>query len=126
MNLRTVDGFSFAPHDRVRIGGRTMLRPGISLVGREATVFAVGGWCPAGHAQVIVDGEILKEDGGARVLLVNVPFEHLELLAIEQDEPASPFRPRLAPAESSEETSDEEPEPAPEPPENAPKGLRLV
>jgi hypothetical protein len=136
MALRPVDDSfgedvsGFAPHDRVRIGGRTMLRPGYSLVGREGTVFAVGGWCPANHAQIIVDGETVEEDGGARVLLVNVPLAHLEKLApraLEADEPL-PFRPRLTPLESADEPQSvpQEATPDSEPDNTPPSGLRLV
>ena len=139
MSLRSVDdsfgedASGLVPHDRVRIGGRTMLRPGYSLVGHEGTVFAIGGWCPANHAQIIVDDEVVEEDGGARVLLVNVPLAHLEKLAPRSlavgDEPL-PFRPRLTPL-----TTDEAPEEAPEAPDlpetpapddAPPSGLRLV
>ncbi|HEX8551786.1 MAG TPA: hypothetical protein VF681_09550 [Abditibacteriaceae bacterium] len=127
------DTSGLAPHDRVRIGGRTMLRPGFSLVGHEATVFAIGGWCPPGHAQVIVDGEVVEEDEGARVLLVNVPLEHLELIAprVEKVEEAPhPFRPRLAPVqpeESADDPFDDAPDTPPDDsPDDAPKGLRLV
>ena len=142
MKLRTVDDSfgseddpGFVPHDRVRIGGRTMLRPGHSLVGHEGTVFAVGGWCPPGHAQIIVDDEVVEENGGARVLLVNVPLAHLEKLAPRNAEVPNlplPFRPRLTPLEPSASGATEEPvedtarETAPEPEDSPSSGLRLV
>ena len=130
------DKSGFRPHDRVRIGGRTMLRPGHSLVGHEGTVFAVGGWCPPGHAQIIVDDEVVEEDGGARVLLVNVPVAHLEKLAptgaaAEAAPETNPFKPRLTPLDGPDaveepakvEAEPETPEPAPDGPHS---GLRLV
>lgn len=128
------DNSGLVPHDRVRIGGRTMLRPGYSLVGREGTVFAVGGWCPPNHAQIIVDEEVVEEDGGARVLLVNVPLAHLEKLApraLEPDADPLPFRPRLTPFEAANEAADEadnaEATPDnPAPDDAPPSGLRLV
>jgi len=140
------DKSGFAPHDRVRIGGRTMLRPGHSLVGREGTVFALGGWCPPGHAQIIVDDEVVEEDGGSRVMLVNVPVAHLEKLASrggeKADEESHPFRPRLTPVDAvavdvvpvdtlpvdaAEDSDPKEGVAQPESPEPAPpSGLRLV
>lgn len=132
------DKSGFRPHDRVRIGGRTMLRPGHSLVGHEGTVFAVGGWCPPGHAQIIVDDEMVEEDGGARVLLVNVPVAHLEKLAprgaaAESAAETHAFKPRLTPLDGPDAAEEpakadvpaeaESPEPAPDAP---PSGLRLV
>lgn len=128
-----------------------MLRPGYSLVGMTGTVFAVGGFVPAGHVQVVVDGEVVDDDGGARVLIVNVPSAHLELLAPPQPEAAAPEATPAAPAftmvakqkpkkvaadadkqpaAAGEEAKPAPPEQSPDEPENGepekPFGLRLV
>ncbi|HEX8834989.1 MAG TPA: hypothetical protein VF719_12350 [Abditibacteriaceae bacterium] len=121
----------FKPHDRVRIGGRTMLRPGYSLVGMSGTVFGTGEFAPPGHVQIIVDGEVVEDKDGARVLLVNVPSLHLEHIgpqsmadnAAPDEEPAIAPPTMLPPSNTQEHSPVDEPENLPEPPRG---GLRLV
>lgn len=90
-------------HDKVIIGGRTMLRPGYSLVGKSGTVFALG----SAHddvCQVMVDDEIMEApDGGQMALVVNVPIMYLTMVEANADEESS----------------------APEPSESRP-GLRMI
>ncbi len=72
--------------DRVEIGGRTMLRPGFSLVGLGGMVWVSAPGAPAGTVSVVVDWlafDYTEENGyeeGSLPPLVNVPAEHLILL----------------------------------------------
>lgn len=97
----------------VEISGRTMLRPGFSLVGLTGIIFPTASNAPAGSATVAVDWErhgYTEANGyppGALPLWVNVPVMHLVLI-----EPGPPPLP------------EEEPEDEPPPPER-PK-LRLI
>lgn len=77
------DAASFKPGDRVEIGGRTMLRPGFSLVGLTGVVFASAPNVPEGCLTVAVDWPAHgynEENGypdGSLPLFVNVPMAHL-------------------------------------------------
>lgn len=72
--------------DRVEIGGRTMLRPGFSLVGLSGMVFPSAPNAPAGTVAVKVDWlefDYTEENGYPADSLppvVNVPSDHLILL----------------------------------------------
>lgn len=72
--------------DRVEIAGRTMLRPGFSLVGLAGMVFPSAPDAPAGTVAVRVDwlGFDYTEENGypadSLPPVVNVPAEHLILL----------------------------------------------
>ena len=69
--------------DRVEIGGRTMLRPGFSLVGLTGVIFPSAPNVPADCVTVAVDWQAHgynEETGypdGSLPLFVNVPHEHL-------------------------------------------------
>ncbi|PQV64809.1 hypothetical protein B1R32_10376 [Abditibacterium utsteinense] len=77
------DSPTFKPGDRVEIGGRTMLRPGFSLVGLTGVVFASAPNVPDGCLTVAVDWPAhgyTEENGyadGSLPLFVNVPAAHL-------------------------------------------------
>jgi hypothetical protein len=119
------DNASFKPHDRVVIGGRTMLRPGYSLTGMSGTVFAVGGFCPPGQVQVIVDDETVDEADGSRALVVNVPTLHLthlspQLITVEQTTDSELSSESASPEAPSGNTDPEDDDTPP------PMGLRLV
>ncbi len=72
--------------DRVEIGGRTMLRPGFSLVGLSGMVFPTAPNAPAGTVSVKVDWlefDYTEENGypeGSLPPVVNVPADQLILL----------------------------------------------
>lgn len=72
--------------DRVEIGGRTMLRPGFSLVGLSGMVFPTAPNAPAGTVSVAIDWlefHYTEENGypeGSLPPVVNVPPDHLILL----------------------------------------------
>lgn len=69
--------------DRVEIGGRTMLRPGFSLVGLTGIIFPNAPNSPAGCLTVAVDwvahgyNEASGYPDGSLPLFVNVPAQHL-------------------------------------------------
>ncbi len=69
--------------DRVEIGGRTMLRPGFSLVGLTGVIFPSAPNVPDGCLTVAVDWPghgYTEENGypeGSLPLFVNVPAAHL-------------------------------------------------
>ncbi len=69
--------------DRVEIGGRTMLRPGFSLVGLTGVIFPSAPNVPDGCLTVAVDWPghgYTEENGypeGSLPLFVNVPSAHL-------------------------------------------------
>ncbi len=69
--------------DRVEIGGRTMLRPGFSLVGLTGIIFPNAPNAPAGCLTVAVDwvahgyNEESGYPDGSLPLFVNVPAPHL-------------------------------------------------
>jgi len=78
---------SFKFGDRVEIGGRTMLRPGFSLVGLAGMAwFPTAPGAPAGTVSVLVDWlafDYTEENGypaDSLPPIVNVPAEHLFLL----------------------------------------------
>lgn len=74
---------SFKFGDRVEIGGRTMLRPGFSLVGLTGVIFPSAPNVPDGCLTVAVDWPghgYTAENGypeGSLPLFVNVPAVHL-------------------------------------------------
>ncbi|HEX8463326.1 MAG TPA: hypothetical protein VF627_01795 [Abditibacterium sp.] len=114
--------------ERVEIGGRTMLRPGFSLVGLTGIVFPTAPNAPAECLTVAVDwiGHGYTEEAGypdgSLPLFVNVPVAHLTPAQAPQPpkvepkpvKPASKF-PHAKPAKP----------PGDEPEEERPK-LRLV
>ena len=71
---------------RVEIAGRTMLRPGFSLVGLTGMVYLQAPGAPAGCTTVIVDWKAhgyTPENGYAEDSLpplINVPTQHLEIV----------------------------------------------
>lgn len=78
------------PLSRVEIGGRTMLRPGFSLVGLSGLVFPSAPNSPPGCATVVIDWQghgYTPESGypeGTLPPSVNVPIEHLRVLSAEE------------------------------------------
>ena len=72
--------------DRVEISGRTMLRPGFSLVGLAGMVFPTAPNAPAGTVSVAIDwlafdySEANGYPEGSLPPVVNVPADHLILL----------------------------------------------
>lgn len=64
--------------ERVTIGGRTMLRPGFSLVGLEGIVAPSIPGAPAGCTTVLIDWKSRGYDDDDLPLLINVPTEHLQ------------------------------------------------
>ncbi|HVF85717.1 MAG TPA: hypothetical protein VM821_07025 [Abditibacteriaceae bacterium] len=109
--------------DRVVIGGRTMLRPGFSLVGLEGIVMPLAPQVPPGCLTVLIDwqGQGYQNEDGDLPLFVNIPTAHLEpaadKTAPEEKEEAQPMRPILGlvrPQPGIDETvTDEAPEEAP-------------
>jgi hypothetical protein len=80
--------------DKVVIGGRTMLRPGFSLVGFTGTVVESAANAPAGTLTIKIDWqEAGYEDGTNLPEMVNVPTIHLS--APEPVETEPPKRPVL-------------------------------
>ena len=81
--------------DRVLIGGRTMLRPGFSLVGLEAVVMPTFPNAPEGCVTVQIDWKGAGYDEEKYDDLppfINVPFAHLErVTAKEEDTHAAPI-----------------------------------
>ena len=64
--------------DKVVIGGRTMLRPGFSLVGFTGTIVESAPNAPAGTSTVQIDWqEAGYKDDPTLPALVNVPSVHL-------------------------------------------------
>lgn len=115
--------------DRVEIGGRTMLRPGFSLVGLTGVIFPSAPNAPAGCFTVAVDWVAhgyTAEAGfpdGSLPLFVNVPVPHLSPAAPPEDvsqQPKPKFKPRneLRP----ETLVEADPEPAPQTPPAPPSG----
>jgi hypothetical protein len=80
--------------DRVLIGGRTMLRPGFSLVGLEAVVMPTFPNAPEGCATVKIDWEGAGYDLAEYDDLppfINVPIVHLDPVAVTGEaEPSAP------------------------------------
>lgn len=64
--------------DVVTIGGRTMLRPGFSLVGLQGVVMPSAPNTPAGCTTVLVDWENAGYEDDNLPLFVNVATAHLE------------------------------------------------
>ena len=74
--------------DRVLIGGRTMLRPGFSLVGLEAVVMPTFPNAPEGCVTVQIDWKGAGYDEEKYDDLppfINVPFAHLEPVTATDD-----------------------------------------
>lgn len=98
---------------RVRVGGRTMLRPGFSLVGLEGIVVPSAPNTPQGCLTVAVDwqaGGYTQENGydtDSLPLFVNVPQEHLEIVT--EEEAAAAAQANTRPALSI--VKDDTPEP---------------
>ncbi len=66
--------------DKVMIGGRTMLRPGFSLVGFTGTIVESAANAPAGTLTVKIDWqEAGYDDTTGLPAMVNVPTVHLSL-----------------------------------------------
>jgi len=85
----------FKLNDRVRIGGRTMLSPSVSLVGLTGRVVSSRADAPPGTVAVWVDWE----EGGYTDTdelpsVVNVPGQHLEM--VEVNTPTLTLEPPLA------------------------------
>jgi hypothetical protein len=82
----------------VEIGGRTMLRPGFSLVGLTGILFKAANGAPAGTMTVAIDwprhGYTPESgyDDGSLPLFVNIPTEFLTAIPA-PDEPQPPSKP---------------------------------
>ena len=73
--------------DKVVIGGRTMLRPGFSLVGFTGVIVESAANAPAGTLTVQIDWqEAGYEDTGNLPVFVNVPAIHLSPPEPEKEE----------------------------------------
>ena len=95
---------SLAFGTRVEIGGRTMLRPGFSLVGLTGMVYLSAPGVPPGCTTVIVDWKAhgyTPENGYAEDSLpplVNVPTLHLTIVGQGEVAPAEPeVKPKFVP-----------------------------
>lgn len=88
---------------RVEIGGRTMLRPGFSLVGLTGMVYLPAPGAPPNCTTVIVDWKAhgyTPENGYPEDTLpplVNVPTQHLEIFEGEVEEPEVKPKPKFVP-----------------------------
>ncbi len=88
---------------RVEIAGRTMLRPGFSLVGLTGMVYLSAPGIPPGCTTVIIDWKAhgyTPENGYAEDSLpplVNVPTQHLEVFEGEVEEPEVKAKPKFVP-----------------------------
>ena len=88
---------------RVEIGGRTMLRPGFSLVGLTGMVYLPAPGIPPGCTTVIVDWKAhgyTPEAGypdGSLPPLVNVPTPHLQITTGEVETPEVQPKPKFVP-----------------------------
>ena len=88
---------------RVEIGGRTMLRPGFSLVGLTGMVYLTAPGTPPGNTTVIVDWKAhgyTPESGyaeGSLPPIVNVPTEHLSVFEGEVETPEVQPKPKFVP-----------------------------
>jgi hypothetical protein len=91
---------------KVEISGRTMLRPGFSLVGLTGMIYLTSDNAPEGCQTVLVDWlkhGYTPEAGypeGSLPLLVNVPTAHLSLelteeKPVEEKPEKKPFAPKL-------------------------------
>ncbi|RYG68669.1 hypothetical protein EON80_11170 [bacterium] len=114
--------------DRVEIGGRTMLRPGFSLVGLTGIVFPTAPNAPAGCLTVAVDWQAHgynAESGypeGSLPLFVNVPEAHLTSATEVEEVKAKPkFQSKSQFKELSGQADETSPEKAPESVPVAPK-----
>ena len=88
---------------RVEIGGRTMLRPGFSLVGLTGMVYLTSPGTPPGCTTVIVDWKshgYTPEGGyeeGSLPPMVNVPTQHLTIFEGEVETPEIKPKPKFVP-----------------------------
>ena len=88
---------------RVEIGGRTMLRPGFSLVGLTGMVYLTSPGTPPGCTTVIVDWTshgYTPEGGyeeGSLPPMVNVPTQHLTVFEGEVETPEIKPKPKFVP-----------------------------
>ena len=88
---------------RVEIGGRTMLRPGFSLVGLTGMVYLQSPGTPPGCTTVIVDWKShgYTPEGGypedSLPPMVNVPTQHLQVFEGEVEEPEPEVKPKFVP-----------------------------
>ena len=88
---------------RVEIGGRTMLRPGFSLVGLTGMVYLPAPGSPPGTTTVIVNWKAhgyTPENGYAEETLppmVNVPTQHLTVFEGEVETPEIKAKPKFVP-----------------------------
>jgi hypothetical protein len=129
--------------DRVEIGGRTMLRPGFSLVGLTGIVYPTAPNAPAGCLTVAVDWlahGYNEENGypdGSLPLFVNVPEVHLspateveEVKAKPKFQSKSQFKELIGKTDENEAEVEAPTAPAPSKPDDEPEGgrprLRLV
>lgn len=82
--------------DRVVIGGRTMLRPGFSLVGLEGLVIPSAPHAPPGCLTVLIDWQSqgYENEDGDLPFLVNIPSAHLEPLETQDEDKTAPDEPQ--------------------------------
>lgn len=86
--------------DKVIIGGRTMLRPGVSLVGLQARVMPSVPNVPPGCTTLLIDWAAQGySESGDLPSLVNVPTSHLEL--DDENVAANIELPRLSPGKNA-------------------------
>ncbi|HEX9997564.1 MAG TPA: hypothetical protein VGB45_10500 [Abditibacterium sp.] len=116
--------------DRVEIGGRTMLRPGFSLVGLTGVIFPPAPNVPTDCVTVAIDWQAHgynEESGypeGSLPLFVNVPYEHLTSAdAPEEQKPKPKFESKSELRKTPEKLPDKPKSPDDE--EERPR-LRLV
>ena len=101
MQDETLDPLPFGT--RVEIGGRTMLRPGFSLVGLTGMVYLPAPGVPPGCTTIIVDWKAhgyTPENGYAEDSLppmINVPTQHLDVFKGEVEEPEVKAKPKFVP-----------------------------
>ena len=100
--------------DRVVIGGRTMLRPGFSLVGLEGIVMPTAPNVPPGCLTVLIDwqGQGYQNEDGDLPLFVNIPSAHLEpaenKTAQEEPQPSRPVLGFVRPQTTNDKATTDE------------------
>jgi len=108
--------------DKITIGGRTMLRPGFSLVGLTGRIVASRYDAPPGTRAVWIDWEEFGYDDPDLPRVVNVPSIHLEFEGAEEKKKNAK---KAAPMKSVPLLQTAAPEEKPELDEDRPK-LRLI
>jgi len=114
--------------DKVTIGGRTMLRPGFSLVGLTGRIVASRYDAPPGTRAVWIDWEEFGYDDPDLPRVVNVPSIHIEWEGAETEKKnarkPAPMK-SIPPLQTVAPVRISGPDENPEPDEERPK-LRLI